>query len=186
MQIPFKDQLVSSFGGLRGGIAFSLIVVAPITEQAVHDTLTLCTIFVVLFTSFVQGILVEPLVTILKNDRAPDNSETNLITNVSDAVIDNFSLVVQGIVGEDSRKSNLVKYENWWHRNLWDVLRRTDIAGGGLDRWDLVNCYYKTVESEFEEQKRLFLGIIEKVGSENGGFCEKTKVEPVDDEKHDF
>merc|ERR1712178_569508 len=87
----------------------------------------------------------------------------------SDAVIDNLSLVLQGIVGEGSRKSNLVKYENWWFNNLWDVLRRTDIAGKGMDRWDLVNCYYKVVESEFEDQKKRFLN---KVGVENENFDE--------------
>ena len=54
-KIPYKDQLVMSLSGLRGGIAFSLTKLVPHhLLPHIHQMLTTC-IAIILFTSFVQG-----------------------------------------------------------------------------------------------------------------------------------
>lgn len=61
-KIPYKDQLVMSLSGLRGGIAFSLTKLVPHhLLPHIHQMLTTC-IAIILFTSFVQGGSIGPLV----------------------------------------------------------------------------------------------------------------------------
>ena len=60
------DQIVCGFGGLRGGIALGLIEAAPLSNLETKEALKCVTISVILFTAFVQGILMKPLVKMLK------------------------------------------------------------------------------------------------------------------------
>lgn len=64
--IPYNDQFIMSLSGLRGGIAFSLTkLVPPRLLPQIHQMLSAC-IAVILFTSFVQGAAIGPLVDWLK------------------------------------------------------------------------------------------------------------------------
>ena len=64
--LSLADQVVCGFGGLRGGIALGLIGLAPFSNVETKEALTCVTVSVILFTAFVQGILMKPLVKLLK------------------------------------------------------------------------------------------------------------------------
>lgn len=76
-KIPYNDQLVMALSGLRGGIAFSLTKLVPvILLPHIHQMLSTC-IAIILFTSFVQGGSIGPLVEYLniKKEEIPINDE---------------------------------------------------------------------------------------------------------------
>ncbi|KAK6045300.1 hypothetical protein COOONC_17195 [Cooperia oncophora] len=73
------DQLILSYGGLRGAIAFGLAISIPSTIMARQMFIT-TTIVVIFFTVFLQGITIRPLVNYLnvetKEDRHPTMTES--------------------------------------------------------------------------------------------------------------
>ena len=68
-KIDMKGQVVLSFGGLRGGIAFSLMALAGIEDKRLKEVLVIAVISVIGWTVFVQGILIEPLLNVLEIPR---------------------------------------------------------------------------------------------------------------------
>lgn len=67
--IPFSHQLVMWFSGLRGAIAVTLAVQVPGNH---HDEIVMCTVVIVLFTTFVLGGLSEPLIRWAQIERGPE------------------------------------------------------------------------------------------------------------------
>ena len=65
-KITILGQIILSFGGLRGGIAFSLMALAELPDTHLKDTLLIATISVICFTAFVQGILSRYYITKIK------------------------------------------------------------------------------------------------------------------------
>lgn len=81
------DQFVMSYGGLRGAVAFALVLLinpAHVPLQPLFVTTTICVIY---FTVFLQGITIKPLVKILNVKRAekrkPTMNEVKTITKSS-------------------------------------------------------------------------------------------------------
>lgn len=70
------DQFVMSYGGLRGAVAFALVLLinpAHVPLQPLFVTTTICVIY---FTVFLQGITIKPLVRILNVKRAEKRKPT--------------------------------------------------------------------------------------------------------------
>lgn len=68
-RIPLNHQLVMWFSGLRGAIAVTLAVQVPGSH---HDEIVMCTVVIVLFTTFVLGGLSEPLIARARIERGPE------------------------------------------------------------------------------------------------------------------
>ncbi|XP_072025133.1 sodium/hydrogen exchanger 2-like [Amphiura filiformis] len=64
-EISKKDQFVMGYGGIRGAIAFSLVALLCEDIVASKKIMFTTTVVVVMFTMFVQGITIKPLVNIL-------------------------------------------------------------------------------------------------------------------------
>ena len=73
-KIDLKGQAVLAFGGLRGGIAFSLMALAGLEDTRLKQVLMIAVISVIFWTVFVQGILIEPLLNILGIERETGSS----------------------------------------------------------------------------------------------------------------
>ncbi|EPB68561.1 hypothetical protein ANCCEY_12344 [Ancylostoma ceylanicum] len=69
------DQLILSYGGLRGAIAFGLAMSIPETIMARKMFIT-TTIVVIFFTVFLQGITIRPLVNFLNVETKDDRPAT--------------------------------------------------------------------------------------------------------------
>ncbi|MGH0143856.1 UNVERIFIED_CONTAM: hypothetical protein FKN15_041539 [Acipenser sinensis] len=70
--ITFKDQFIIAYGGLRGAISFSLVFL--LDDFPRKKLFITATIVVILFTVFVQGMTIKPLVELLevkKTRKAP-------------------------------------------------------------------------------------------------------------------
>ncbi|MFH4979781.1 hypothetical protein AB6A40_006490 [Gnathostoma spinigerum] len=74
-QFSKVDQFVMCYGGLRGAIAFGLVVSMPEQIQAKSMFTTAC-IAVIYFTVFLQGMTIRPLVNYLKVEREDEEGPT--------------------------------------------------------------------------------------------------------------
>ncbi|KAK2142450.1 hypothetical protein LSH36_952g00068 [Paralvinella palmiformis] len=65
-RIDYEEQFIMAYGGLRGAVAFSLVAMlkeSDLPSQPMFETATLA---VIIFTVFVQGISIKPLVKCLR------------------------------------------------------------------------------------------------------------------------
>ncbi|CAM6031747.1 unnamed protein product, partial [Sphagnum compactum] len=83
------DQFVMSYGGLRGAIAFALVLLIDpkhISEQPMFMTTTIAVVY---FTVFLQGITIKPLVRILNvtmNERIHERFIDHMMAGVEDII----------------------------------------------------------------------------------------------------
>lgn len=74
-KFTFRDQFVMAYGGLRGAIAFGLLSSVPNSIPA-KDVFTSTTLVVILFTVFIQGTTIRPILYLLKVETKQDREET--------------------------------------------------------------------------------------------------------------
>ncbi|TRY82045.1 hypothetical protein DNTS_006687 [Danionella cerebrum] len=70
------DQVVMSYGGLRGAVAFALVVLLDKEHVKAKDYFVATTIVVVFFTVMFQGLTIKPLVKWLKVPRSTNRKPT--------------------------------------------------------------------------------------------------------------
>ncbi|XP_074896547.1 sodium/hydrogen exchanger 5 isoform X2 [Buteo buteo] len=92
------DQVVMSYGGLRGAVAFALVILLDRTKVKAKDYFVATTIVVVFFTVIVQGLTIKPLVTWLKVKRS-DHHKPTLNEELHEHAFDHILAAVEDIVG---------------------------------------------------------------------------------------
>ncbi|KAF3686148.1 Sodium/hydrogen exchanger 5 Na(+)/H(+) exchanger 5 [Channa argus] len=70
------DQVVMSYGGLRGAVAFALVVLLDSQQVKAKDYFVATTIVVIFFTVMFQGLTIKPLVKWLKVPRSTSRKPT--------------------------------------------------------------------------------------------------------------
>lgn len=86
-KFSFSDQFVLSYGGLRGAIAFGLVVSLPHTIPAKQMFVTTC-IAVIFFTVFLLGITIRPVLYWLKVEKQDMDKEETVVEKVHHRVVD--------------------------------------------------------------------------------------------------
>lgn len=89
------DKFVISYSGLRGSVAFALVILIDplkVEKQNMFLTTTICVIF---FTVFVQGISIKPLVKFLKVKKT-DKHDISMHERVQQKV--NFSYLFHFLI----------------------------------------------------------------------------------------
>lgn len=138
-KITWKDQVIMSIGGLRGGIAFSLIALADIHDDELFNTLLCATISVVFITAFIQGLLIEPIVKVLEVKLEKPPEEKILVTTTLD-VIRSSELVLQGIIGVSSQHSRATKHLRNFGK-MWRKLYKSNLIFNNFAHENLEHAY---------------------------------------------
>ncbi|KAM4602768.1 sodium/hydrogen exchanger 5 [Polymixia lowei] len=104
------DQVVMSYGGLRGAVAFALVVLLDGERVKAKDFFVATTIVVVFFTVMFQGLTIKPLVKWLKVPRSTNRKPT-INEEIHERAFDHILTAVEDIAG-------LQGYHHW--RDKWE------------------------------------------------------------------
>ncbi|XP_065123778.1 sodium/hydrogen exchanger 5 [Paramisgurnus dabryanus] len=104
------DQVVMSYGGLRGAVAFALVVLLDKKHVKAKDYFVATTIVVVFFTVMFQGLTIKPLVKWLKVPRSTNRKPT-INEEIHERAFDHILTAVEDIAG-------LNGYHHW--RDKWE------------------------------------------------------------------
>ncbi|OCT84647.1 sodium/hydrogen exchanger 5 [Xenopus laevis] len=104
------DQVVMSYGGLRGAVAFALVILLDGSKVKAKDYFVATTIVVVFFTVMFQGLTIKPLVKWLKVKRC-DHHKPTLNEELHEHAFDHIMAAVEDIVGHHG-------YHHW--RDKWE------------------------------------------------------------------
>ncbi|XP_055368371.1 sodium/hydrogen exchanger 2-like isoform X3 [Betta splendens] len=121
--VTFRDQFIIAYGGLRGAICFSLVfLIDDFPKKRLFITTT---IVVILFTVFVQGMTIKPLVELLdvkrKKRALPTVSE-----EIHSRLIDHLLAGIEDVVGYWGQHYWKDKFEQFNRKYLRRFLIRED------------------------------------------------------------
>lgn len=97
-KINLEEQFIMAYGGLRGAVAFSLVIMLSACKFPNYEMFVTTTLVIVLFTVFIQGASVKPLVNLLKI-RLQQSDGDKLITEINSKLVDNIMLGIEEITG---------------------------------------------------------------------------------------
>lgn len=110
-KLNWTEQFIMMYGGLRGGVAFALVLliseeIAPHAKMFVTTTLAM-----VYWTVFVQGITIKPMVLYFKVKKRSE-SEPCLTERITNRLMDNTKSGLEDILGDNSEVP--MKFRNWY------------------------------------------------------------------------
>lgn len=96
-KVGYDEQFIMSYGGLRGAVCFSLVATLDPAKYPLRNLFITTTLSVVIFTVFIQGITIKPLVKLLQIKMAPektlilfeelnDHATCHIMTGIEDIV----------------------------------------------------------------------------------------------------
>ena len=92
------DQFVMAYGGLRGAIAFSLVSLSSNGNVPAVNTMICACIIVILFTSFVQGSTIRPIVELLHVKTASRHRKT-MLEDMTLKLFDHLLAGIEDVIG---------------------------------------------------------------------------------------
>lgn len=108
--IGYDEMFMIAFGGLRGAVAFSLAALLDDTEVPHKHMFVTTTLTVVMFTVFIQGITIKPLVNFLSIRLAPEKNQS-MYCELSSHVTDHLMAGIEDVVGKKGRNHLREKIE---------------------------------------------------------------------------
>ncbi|KAG7457763.1 hypothetical protein MATL_G00230730 [Megalops atlanticus] len=114
------DQVVMSYGGLRGAVAYGLVAMLDETKIKEKNLMTCTTLIVVYFTVILQGITMKPLVTWLKVKRAAQK-DLQLIEKLQNRAFDHILIAIEDIsgqIGHNYMRDKWSQFEEKWLRPI--------------------------------------------------------------------
>ncbi|XP_037077442.1 Na(+)/H(+) exchanger beta-like, partial [Pollicipes pollicipes] len=163
-RIGRKEQFIMAYGGLRGAVGFSLVVMlrgSAIDETTVRIFVT-TTLFIVLFTVFVQGSTIKLLVGLF-NIKLEETEDPTLTEEIAATTVDHITAGVEEIIGY--RGSNFFKERlEWFDEKYLKPLLISDSLDSSLAR-----LYDKLV---LDEHFANLYGPAAAVETEKGGMAD--------------
>jgi len=143
------DQFVMMYGGLRGAVAFALVLLidAHVVPHA-HMFVT-TTIAMVYWTVFVQGITIKPLVKFL-NVKTMSEKEPSMNERISGRFIDHIMAGMEGILGEFGHLHLRDMYKHFDNKYIKPCLLRENHVKDPK----IIETYHNITTQEIEEIMR--------------------------------
>uniref|UniRef100_A0A8C7LZ01 Sodium/hydrogen exchanger n=1 Tax=Oncorhynchus mykiss TaxID=8022 RepID=A0A8C7LZ01_ONCMY len=121
--LEFIDQVVMSYGGLRGAVAYGLVAMLDENKFKEKNLMVSTTLIVVYFTVMLQGITMKPLVTWLKVKRAAV-TELTLAEKIQNRTFDHMLVAIEDISGQIGHNYMRDKWHNFEERWLcWFLMK---------------------------------------------------------------
>ncbi|XP_060694167.1 sodium/hydrogen exchanger 5 isoform X2 [Hemiscyllium ocellatum] len=130
------DQVVMTYGGLRGAVAFALVILLNDQTVKAKDYFVATTITVIFFTVIIQGLTIKPLVKWLKVKRS-DHHKPTLNEELHERAFDHILAAVEDIVGHHGYHYWRDKWEHFDKKYLSQLLMRKSAYRIKDDIWDL-------------------------------------------------
>ncbi|XP_026518591.1 sodium/hydrogen exchanger 5-like, partial [Terrapene carolina triunguis] len=130
------DQVVMSYGGLRGAVAFALVILLDGDKVRAKDYFVATTIVVVFFTVLVQGLTIKPLVKWLKVKRS-DHHKPTLNEELHEHAFDHILAAVEDVVGHHGYRYWRDRWEQFDKRYLSQLLMRKSAYRLKDEIWDV-------------------------------------------------
>ncbi|XP_062707287.1 sodium/hydrogen exchanger 3 isoform X11 [Aedes albopictus] len=109
------DQFVMSYGGLRGAVAFALVLLVSTDHIPLQPMFVTTTIAVIYFTVFLQGITIKPLVRVLNVKRASKRKPT-MNERIHERFMDHMMAGIEDIVGKTGNYNIRDKFKRFDNR----------------------------------------------------------------------
>ncbi|XP_071973246.1 sodium/hydrogen exchanger 5 isoform X3 [Engystomops pustulosus] len=132
------DQVVMSYGGLRGAVAFALVILLDGSKVKAKDYFVATTIVVVFFTVIFQGLTIKPLVKWLKVKRQ-DHHKPTLSEELNEHAFDHIMAAVEDIIGHHGYHHWRDKWEQFDKKYLSQLLMRKSAYRIKDEIWEV--CY---------------------------------------------
>ncbi|KFV08367.1 Sodium/hydrogen exchanger 3, partial [Tauraco erythrolophus] len=123
VQLEIIDQVVMSYGGLRGAVAFALVVLLDVDTVKERNLFVSTTIIVVFFTVIFQGLTIKPLVQWLKVKKT-EHREPKLNEKLHGRAFDHILSAIEDISGQIGHNYLRDKWSNFDRKVLSKVLMR--------------------------------------------------------------
>ncbi|XP_071950500.1 sodium/hydrogen exchanger 2-like [Antedon mediterranea] len=122
-KIGALEQFIMAYGGLRGAVAYALVIQLKTGNEDLDRLFTTCTLVVVFFTVFVQGTTVKPLVNAFKIQKEETKKPT-MNEEVNTTVIDYMMAGIEEIAGQKGGNYLRLKLEYYDDKYLKKWLQR--------------------------------------------------------------
>uniref|UniRef100_A0A4X2LSX1 Sodium/hydrogen exchanger n=1 Tax=Vombatus ursinus TaxID=29139 RepID=A0A4X2LSX1_VOMUR len=123
VQLEIIDQVVMSYGGLRGAVAYALVVLLDENKVKEKNLFVSTTIIVVFFTVIFQGLTIKPLVQWLKVKKS-EHREPKLNEKLHGRAFDHILSAIEDISGQIGHNYLRDKWSNFDRKVLSKLLMR--------------------------------------------------------------
>nr|AKP17190.1 Na+/H+ exchanger isoform 3 [Squalus suckleyi] len=123
VQLEIIDQVVMSYGGLRGAVAFALVVLLNKDTVKTRKLFVSTTIIVVYFTVIFQGLTIKPLVNWLKVKKS-SQKDPLLNEKLHERAFDHILSAIEDISGQIGHNYLRDKWTNFDRKYLSKVMMR--------------------------------------------------------------
>ncbi|GAB1866101.1 Sodium/hydrogen exchanger [Camponotus japonicus] len=117
------EKFVMSYGGLRGAVAFALVLLIDPKHVSLQPMFVTTTIAVIYFTVFIQGITIKPLVRILNVKRAKKRKPT-MNERIHERIMDHTMAGIEDILGKHGNYHVRDKFKRFDNRFIRPYLVR--------------------------------------------------------------
>ncbi|KAL3082889.1 hypothetical protein niasHS_010691 [Heterodera schachtii] len=151
-KFSFSDQFVLSYGGLRGAIAFGLVVSLEDSLPPKQMFVTTC-ISVIFFTVFFQGITIRPLLHWLKVKKNDVDKEETMFEKLCSRNCDYLMAGIEDIVGRKGPNAIRDTFERFNAKVLKPALMRGE-QRKAFDASPIIRAYNKLTLLEAQRTVR--------------------------------
>jgi len=126
-QINLQEQFIMAYGGLRGGVGFSLVKMVNKEVIPPADMFVTTALMVVMATIWLQGSTIKPLVNLLNVDKATEEQKT-LMEELNDSVLDDLMPGMEIILGRNGEHYFRSLLSDFDQNYMMKVFTRSDYA----------------------------------------------------------